>query len=201
MTSSDQPLAELQCDAAALANCLPQLAQSLSPLELDLVQRLFETGAKCYAGNFSDREWTAEVKLSLEELATKKGLLQFPNRQADRWSRGGEWLFDIAWVDAKCATGQGYDWRLTKSLVLAGEGEWIAGEYDILADFLKLTFAAAQQRLFIYANQPVATSKGATATPADLCRCASPPGRGFRYLLVGFPPTPAEHVRVDWWTE
>jgi hypothetical protein len=116
------------------------------------------------------------------------------------WSHGGQFLFDVAWLDARFdQQQQDFDWRHTRSLKLACESEWGHKEYEILEDFLKLTFAFAELRLFVYWNHLVKLGNGDKSHPADLCRQATPLSRGFRYLLVGFPSDASGEFRVDSW--
>jgi len=71
-------------------------------------------------------------------------------------------------------------------------------EYEVLDDFLKLTVAIADLRLFIYTNALVTSGHG-KIHPVELCKRVSPLSRGFRYLAVGFPSSGKGLFQVDAW--
>ena len=169
-----------------------EVRQVLFPVEADIIEALHQTGVGLMGQ--AATQWTQGVKTTLSQLAASKGLLQFPNDLEGLWERGGEWLFDVVWVKARHDKEGKFNWRTCDGLALACESEWLTGEYDILTDFLKLTFAVADLRLFVYEH---------TVTdgihPVDRCKEVCPLSRGFRYLTIGFPGR-EEKCRVDAWT-
>jgi len=185
----------LDCRLNAWGDKETKILSILSQRESEIARTIFDTGIACYTkGLPSRRLWTDDIQKTLEKLAVGYGLLPFPNQLKGAWERGGEWLFDHCWVEAR-SEGLGLDWRMTKSLVLACESEWNTDEYAILEDFLKLTFSNASIRLFIYT-----VPKSAQAVvAAEICKNCMTAKDG-RYLLLGFPDDDKTgQFRLDAW--
>src|SRR5437879_891822 len=73
----------------------------LSRQELKIVECVFKKGVDCYASGHGGGRWTLEIRDALADLGEKNyKLLPFPNKFAGKWEKGGEWLFDLCWVDA-----------------------------------------------------------------------------------------------------
>jgi hypothetical protein len=208
------------------------LGADLFPQEIKIVNRfhdvLFEQGG-CYRENRSiewnsPSYWTSSVKWVLYGLALEAGYLPYPRpnpmpgdlqqlpSEKQQWA--GEWLWDFVWLNAfrKCrhpendsGNAQELDWRTTTSVRLACECEWGTSADALQEDFLKLTVALADLRLFIYDNHPISVhSSGCehTVDPVDVVKDLCPLSRGFRYLLLGFPRWKAadRRLRIDAWT-
>lgn len=175
-----------------------QLRRHLYPIEQDIVIQLHKLGVTAYRDNYADGQWTTEVKSILLALGQREGFLTYPRATEGRFE--SEWLFDIVWLEAKYDTSnpEGFDWRKTRGLKLACECEWGTTESAVLEDFLKLTVAIADLRLFIYTNTLV-SSEHERVHPVDLCKRVSPLSRGCRYLAVGFPSSARGHFQIDSW--
>lgn len=180
----------------------PAIQQALFPVELEVVKALYSFCPEAYQNiNLpkwnSTKPWTTAIKEQLHDLGQAKGYLVFPEKTDKGFE--GEWLFDLVWIDAKPDTQGKLDWMTTQRLALACESEWGTYKEEILKDFYKLTFVLADLRLFIYHNRQ---TTGTKEVPADLCKAACPLSRGFRYLLVGFPPdcSGKKGFRIDAWT-
>ncbi|MEE8186736.1 MAG: hypothetical protein V3T99_03625 [Nitrososphaerales archaeon] len=198
---------EMKLNKDELATHERQFKSTLFPVEWEIAEKLFFVavdGFRAFEANKSSewrskRHWTNMVKRCLTEIGRDNGYLIYPQEKGNRFV--GQWLFDLVWIDAKAASDPDeFDWRTARGLKLACESEWTASETAIMGDFLKLTFAIADLRLFIYTNREVRSDGGDRVHPVDLCRRACPLSRGFRYLLLGFPQTGKDYFRVDAWT-
>lgn len=175
----------------------------LFPIEFEIVKSLHAAGVDLSeSSEVSNTVWTARIKDALSNLASKRDLLQFPSQSGGTWAQsgetwetGGEWLFDVVWVKGTTNSEGKHDWRNCSGLALACESEWTMGQYSVLEDFFKLTFAVADLRLFIYTNPAIDEDH-----PVDMCRRVCPLSRGFRYLAIGFPGSKSGKCRVDAWT-
>lgn len=190
------------------------LLSSLNRLECRIVGSLHKMACEGFkeTANWRTKDWTSKVKEVLANLAKEEGLGNYPRwiDGKDKWL--DEWLFDFVWALAPLAKPESgkkdadpYKWQNVQKLVLACECEWTATQDEILQDFLKLTFAYADMRLFIYTHREeyidvdLGYGDGAIKMrPADLCRQVCPPSRGFRYLLVGIPDEDSDLV-IDAW--
>lgn len=200
---------ELSCDESIAGRVEEQRAiADLSDIEWAIIEALHrvavrgygtlnvEPGAEAASAWSSNDMWTLEVKKALRDLGRKQGCVVYPVLSDESERPGGEWLFDLVWVNAPLKQDtKEPDWERTRGLRLACECEWDNAEHEILTDFFKLTFAFCGLRLFAYdANGP----KGKQVV--SRCRRACPPSRGFRYLLVGFSKAGKAELRVDAWT-
>ena len=194
---------ELTVKGNAFEQARPHLAGGLFPIEVEIAERLYSFCPEGYSPNAdkkwaSSTYWTQRVKETLKQLGEEEGLLVFPKLEMGKFK--GQWLFDLVWVDAKQdETKKEFDWKGTRGLKLACESEWTPKEGHLLEDFLKLTFAIADVRLFIYTNRTVTTRHG-PVHPTMLCKRVSPLSRGFRYLALGFPESAKGTFRIDSWT-
>lgn len=182
-----------------------KLQNELFPIEREIVEALYEISNEGFALGASDKwnrdaYWTYRVKSTLHDLGQKKGFLVYPERVPRTEQFRYEWLFDLVWLETKMSQSGKHDWKETRGLKMACESEWLCDEDEILGDFLKLTFAFADVRLFVYTNMLVGVD-GKKCWPADICRNSCPSSRGFRYLLVGYPNSKEESFRVDMWVE
>lgn len=180
------------------------LSVSLFPIELLIVEKLYDICLNGFnsrsEGNWnSDTYWTAQVKEQLSNIGTDLGFLVYPIKDKATGKFKEEWLFDLVWVDARRNESGQFDYKETRGLKLACESEWNASQDSILDDFLKLTFAYADLRLFIYTNKTIKTNSG-NLTPSQLCKSVCATSRGHRFLLIGFPPNEKVKFQVDAWT-
>lgn len=163
-------------------------------LESKLIDSLLGLGNRLSTVQ-SKETWTKEIAQMLANMAFEEGYLQFPNDRlrdnpfSGNWEHGGEWLFDFSWLKARKHLGE-FDWRNIDGLALACESEWTKTDWEILSDFLKLTLADADTRLFIYTN-----SKSWKVHPVELCKEVCP-SKNVSYLLIGFPDDDSG-MRVD----
>ena len=180
----------------ALLSVEGDLSANLPPVEREIVDRLHAAGSRAQSEHFRNPEWTSHFKDVLTELGQKHGFF------VTHSGYGGEWLFDVVWVETRGPDGAASDdWRDAVRLKLACEIEWKPTNQSVLRDFLKLTFSAAELRLFVYTNR-VVTHEDGKVHPIELCRTVAPPSRGFRYLAMGFPYDESySEVRIDAWEE
>jgi hypothetical protein len=178
-----------------------ELRDVLFPLEIEIVERLYDIYSEGYAEQSGDKwnhpeHWTHIIKDKLFELGRSHGYLVYPI--AEQGSYKHEWMFDLVWVDAKLENSSNkFDWKSTRGLKLACECEWKTGEDDLLEDFFKLTFALSDLRLFIYTN--IFKKRKHAPHPVQIVKKACPLSKGYRYLLVGYPNTSYGTFRVDSW--
>jgi|GEM_PF-5819255 hypothetical protein len=172
------------------------LNTGLFPVEVEIVERLAPLCAHYRYKRY--KRYTKAVKEELRALGRSKGYLVYPEKVGESGELKYQWLFDLVWLEAKCEKDD-FDWKTMRGVRLACESEWNDSDDSILWDFLKLTIAVADVRLFVY-GMPKAKSKFDRTHPADLCKRVCPLSRGFRYLLIGFPYQAGEAFRVDAWT-
>jgi hypothetical protein len=166
---------------------------TLSAREQRIVSDLHRVAVDAVAGRpTSDTFWTRGIKSALTAFAGEQNLLCCHSGTA------GEWLYDVCWVETAAGATATNAWRSAQRLKLACEIEWSEHEDDILWDFMKLTWAQADLRLFVYTNH---MKRGASQHPAALCREHCAPSAGSRFLLVGFPKwvEDGEPFRIDAW--
>jgi hypothetical protein len=169
---------------------------SLSHKEKRIVSDLHQVAVNAFVGReTSGRFWTKGIKNALTLLAKEQDLLCCHSDSEET----GEWLYDVCWVETAPGAPMPAPWRRAQRLILVCESEWSENENDILWDFMKLSWAQADLRLFIYTNH---MKRKATKHPVVLCRENCPPSRGARFLLIGFPKRveDGEMFRVDAWT-
>ncbi len=93
----------------------------------------------------SRTKWTKKTKETLESIAGKHSFKVWGG------SVNSEWLFDLVWVDQKaCDEDSKQWWEAFDGLRLACEIEWDDSIRSHMEDFLKLTVAIADLRVFIY---------------------------------------------------
>jgi len=193
---------ELTVTENAIERVRSDLSTVLFPIEMAITEQLYSLCVEGCSPNADQKwqrntYWTRRVKECLKELGEKQGLLVFPELKTGKFE--GQWLFDLVWVDAKPDDSKkGLDWKGTRGLKLACECEWTSKEEHVLEDFLKLTFAIADIRLFIYTNRHINIGHD-EVHPTTLCKRVSPLSRGFRYLTLGFPESARGMFRIDSW--
>ncbi len=166
----------------------------LLPQEQRMVAELYPIAVQAFRNKeTSDRFWTEGIKRVLAQIAKEQDLLCCHSGTT------GEWLYDICWAETGPGAAEPTRWRAALRLVLACESEWSENENAILWDFMKLSWAQAGLRLFIYTNH---LKRGTTLHPAVLCRDNCPASQGSRFLLIGFPKSVenGDRFRVDAWT-
>jgi hypothetical protein len=146
----------------------------LFPVENEIYDELNARAKELYDRKAPEREWTAEYKQALLRLGNRHGFQAWASGLPD----GGEWLWDVCWV--RCDRKEW--WKSFRGVFLACEIEWNAAEEKLMEDFLKLTVAVADFRLFVCTLHPEKRER--TFDPL-LAGC--PGSRGARYLAIGVP--------------
>ena len=166
----------------------------LHPIEVDIVSRLHSEAVGLVGSN--DSEWTRTFLDTLRQLGETQDppRLCFPNQLSGQWEKGGEWIFDLAWVECNKDESGEFDWRLSERLILACESEWRTGQYYVLEDFFKLSFVRSEYRLFIYSHKITDGN-----SPVDWCKNVCPPSLDNRYLAIGIS-TDRKDFYLDSWT-
>ena len=173
----------------------PNISSALPPLEQRIVAALYQVAVGAFSTNAAScRFWTDGIKDALSSLAEDEQLLCCHSRSI------GEWLYDICWVETSENADTASAWRGARRLRLVCECEWAEDENNILWDFMKLAWANADLRVFIYTNH---MKRGQQTHPVDLCCGNCPPADGARYLFIGFPKhvSDGEQFRVDSWVQ
>lgn len=173
---------------------LQSIRTDLSTQEQRIVTDFYQIAVNAFMQKeTSDTFWTDSIKRALEAHAHEQGFLCCHSGNT------GEWLFDICWAELSPSASQPDQWKSATRLRMVCESEWSEIEDEILWDFMKLSWANADLRLFVYTNH---MKRGLTEHPALLCRRNCPPAQGSRFLLIGFPKKVEadETFRVDAWT-
>lgn len=174
------------------------VALGLHPVEAEIVSRLHADAVQLASA--PDSQWTKKIRETLIQIGTRdESILCFPNNLSGEWEKGGEWIFDLAWVKCPKDESGNFDWRNSKGIVLACESEWLTGQNYVLEDFFKLTFVRADYRLFIYTY----TDEDKNGQhPVDWCKNVCPDSINGtptdRYLAIGFPRS-LEDFYLDLW--
>jgi len=171
-----------------------EMSGLLSAQEQRIVRDLYRIAIEAYVDRkTSDGFWTGSIKHKLAGLAAEQKLLCCHSGTT------GEWLYDICWVETDSEPTASKSWLGAQRLKMVCECEWAEDEDSILWDFMKLSWAQSDIRVFIYTNH---MRRGAAKHPVTLCWNHCPPSHGSRFLLIGFPKRPekGEFFRVDAWT-
>lgn len=165
--------------------------RKLFPIEREIYHTLNEQANSLYEKDASQAQRTKAFKEALFHLGEVKHNFQvWGLKEKDRLK--GEWLWDICWI--RC----GKDWKDFRGVYLACEIEWVSGYEILLEDFLKLTVANADFRLFICT---VPATKTKYEAVFDRLMAACPGSRGARYLVIGAPKNrPEEGLPYRAWT-
>ena len=127
----------------------------------------------------TDGEWTMPVKKALHELARKRFGVWGSHEESD----GPEWLWDLCWARYDHVWMEEEWYKTFTGIYLACEIEWNRSEIEQVDDFLKLTVADVDLRLFIFAASDVNKAELRIELLYRLC----PPSKGFRYMAIGIP--------------
>ena len=92
--------------------------------------------------------WTREVKTQLCKIGKCLGYSVYASGVDKDHRHGGEWLYDVTWLEYKCIGDPRLRSFLTNAHLVA-ECEW-GGSGDICDDFEKLLLARASMRLMIF---------------------------------------------------
>ena len=91
---------------------------------------------------WSNREWTQQVKDLLIRVGVEKGCIPYPH------CGRGEFLYDVIWLQTTDGTVEG----LLDHVPLVAEIEW-GSKGDVRYDFQKLLVARADVRMMIFEDQ------------------------------------------------
>ncbi len=156
--------------------------QDLLAIEEKIVDAVNTASKSCREPEpVSNEIWTKEIKIELKELGTKYNLITWSSENIQ------EWLWDLCWADYK-EEGRWHQgsYRTFKGIRMACEIEWNYGDkesnVELINDFLKLTVADVDYRVFIFAVHP--DQKNADSI-FDLLYSMCPPSKGHRYLSIG----------------
>jgi len=108
-------------------------------IEMAICQRLDSLVANPTSTEWSDTEWTKQVKSTVAALGKDRSYWVYCSGCSP--SDGGEWLFDLCWLE--------YDGDILLSVPLIMECEWTPSEAD--DDFQKLIVAKADHRVMVFA--------------------------------------------------
>ena len=144
----------------------------LDPIESKLTSVLKDLQREGPAGQWNQKKWTQELKSRLAELGSELGYAVYTSSTPR--ATGGEWLFDVTWIEAS----EGY--LLGLPLVL--ECEWSPDGAS--HDFQKLLIARAERRVMILASKSDQGPQGAIEAlieEVDHCKLST---YGDRYLFA-----------------
>jgi len=169
--------------------------QDLLQIEREIVNAVEKASSKCRKPeNVSSNEfWTKEIKKELHCLGKRHGLITWGGE------KHSEWLWDICWADYE---GEGRwdqgSYRTFKGVRMACEIEWNYGNQitnvELINDFLKLTVADVDYRVFIFAVHP----KQKIDEIFNLLYSMCPPSKGYRYLAIGIYDVKKDNVCRAW---
>jgi len=153
---------------------------SLFPIEAEICSELSRIAKELFKNKANDRNWTEAFKAALYDLALKH------NYKA--WGTGAgneanEWLWDISWAKLGLDNKGKYNWQDFRGIFLACEIEWKINKEEILDDFLKLTVAKAEYRLFVFSCK----KKLEANNTFNFLKSHCPGSEGARYLAIAVP--------------
>ena len=165
------------------------MPDDLFPVEKRIYEVLAAECMTLYPQTTSLEEWTRGIKTCLCGLAKSDfGLHPWAGKCTE--AEYPEWLWDVAWLRYGPARAGREDWMGLEGVFLACEIEWQESTYNRLEDFLKLTVAVADYRLFIFTIPNTHVAQDARAKIFDELKEVCPGSRGFRYLAIGVPNHP-----------
>ncbi len=133
------------------------------------------------------KPWTSKLKTALCKLADLKNhpnRWAYANRLEEKLERGGgEWLYDVCWLDYKKEDKNGDKYFLL-DMPLAAECEWGRDE-QIRDDFQKLMLARAGLRVMIF-EEWNKTNNGTANNLAELVKEFQGGSLDDRYLLAAY---------------
>ena len=140
----------------------------------DVVEAMDRLTQRPEQSNWSDSDWTSQIKLQCLAIARIRKYKIFTSglQGAD----SGEWLFDVCL--ARWPTGQGLE-----ELALVLESEWIQKDWEIDNDFLKLVIARADSRAMIFQANTLERAKDHFVRLRNLAESFPASRRGDQYLL------------------
>ncbi len=152
----------------------------LFPIEEEICQKLSVSAKELISRNSKTPEWTTKFKAILYKIAEKYGYQPWGTDAGDNQS---EWLWDVCWAKLG-SKGQGEnDWKDLRGIFLACEIEWKSDLEYILEDFLKLTVAKAEYRLFVFACRKQVDAD----SMFDILQRHCPGSEGARYMAIVVP--------------
>lgn len=161
-----------------------KLSTFLMPQELEIVENIYKTISE------NKEIETGPVRTHLVLSALAQLGQKFGYEVRGKHSGNSEWLFDCAWLIKRTNSWLPFEpasdnpWATFEGLKLVCESEWHGHTEKILEDFIKLTVAKANIRLFIHSNQYYEYKK--PVNTVDICKAVLPLSRGERYLFIGF---------------
>ena len=150
----------------------------LSSIEQEIYSKINDLSKQLYSEDQFNICWTKKIKRELKKLGEQYKHIV--------WGDGdkSEWLWDLCWVD------YGKDWTDFKGVNLACEIEWKGDDYSLMEDFLKLTVAIAELRLFI-CTIPIDVQK--QDEKFEKLKSLCPENMEFNYLVIGIPYRQPKH--------
>jgi hypothetical protein len=116
------------------------------------VENLLESAVdECWAHSDwrSSRYWTVEIKRRLCKLGSEEGYevcCSGPRAEERQW---GEWLYDLCWLEPGPKKG------IYARMPLAFESEWALSIDEVMPDFQKLVFSAANLCVMLWQNRSI----------------------------------------------
>ena len=148
----------------------------------------------------SDEVWTKEVKTKLCKIGRRLGYSAYAkkNEVDSRYRDGGEWLYDVTWLEYKC-NGDPRRRFVLSTAPLVAECEW-GNLGDIYDDFEKLLLARADVRLMIFdCNRAGGSSKEIAQRLAGRVKAFKARLAEDAWLLVSWERKVASTNPNDWW--
>jgi hypothetical protein len=143
-------------------------------IEHAIVQALQHSCLSPQACEWSDPEWTSQIKNALAEEGKNRGYWVYASgcAKADE----GEWLYDLCWLK--------YNGYFLTDAELVMESEW--DPYGLDDDFQKLLLARARHRLMIFWVGPTTDPKEVAQHLTEQIALCSQTQPGDRYLLAAW---------------
>ena len=153
------------------------------------VKRKFNKIPGNLEGETGDAPWTREVKMALVKLGEskyfKKGRYIY-SAGVDKENGGGEWLYDLCWLDYEDTSPDAESSSEPKLLrmQLALESEW-GTDQDVADDFQKLLLSRAALRVMVFGGRNETTKKTVDLL-ASYVKSFKDGAESDRYLLAGY---------------
>jgi hypothetical protein len=110
---------------------------------IEKIKRAFET-----LPEGPDNQWTKEFKKRFISLGREEGFKVYTTIGEDIGQAGGEWLYDLCWLEYDHPKDESAEYKHLKQVVLAMECEW-GDASALIDDFHKLLQSTARYRLMI----------------------------------------------------
>lgn len=153
---------------------------SLFPIEEEICRELSDNARELIQKASPNSAWTSKFKKTLYTLADKYNFEPWGTGAGEKRS---EWLWDVCWAKVARNSEGVKDWKELQGIFLACEIEWNYDLECILEDFLKLTVAKAEYRLFIFA----CGKEAGAASFFDILKQHCPGSEEARYMAIVVP--------------